>query len=94
MFCSTAASGDTIGGSMSGDPDVRYSVFENMAATAKALVVVNFGDHAESATATLAGDDGRKVEIAAPFEQGPPGETLPLSLDYSAPSLRRGGSSS
>ena len=70
---------DTLGGSMTGDADVRYSVFENMAATSKALVLVNFGNGPESATATLAGADGREVEIASPFEQDRKG-TLPLSL--------------
>jgi hypothetical protein len=70
---------DTIGGSLQGDPDVRYSVFENMAATTKALVVVNFGDHPEAANVTLAGGEGMDVEIAAPFEQDREGK-LPRSL--------------
>jgi len=70
---------DTIGGSVSGGPDVRYSVFENKNATQHALVLVNYGDQLESAQAALAGADGREVEISTPFEPDRKG-TLPLSL--------------
>jgi hypothetical protein len=70
---------DTIGGSVSGDPDVRYSVFENKDATARALVAVNYGDQPESAVANLPGADGREVEISAPFQADSKGK-LPLSL--------------
>jgi hypothetical protein len=70
---------DTIGGSVEGDKDVRYSVFENTAATARAMVVVNYGDRPETAKVIMAGADGRDVEIAAPFELDRKGK-LPLSL--------------
>jgi len=70
---------DTIGGTVSGGTDIRYSVFENSDATEKALVVVNFGDQPESATVNLKDADGREVEISAPFEADRKGK-LPLSL--------------
>ncbi len=68
-----------MGGSIEGDKDVRYSVFENYAATAKAMVVVNYGDQPETAKVTLEGADGREVEIAAPFEVDRKGK-LPLTV--------------
>ena len=74
---------DTIGGSVSGGADVRYSVFENNAATERALVVVNFGNQTEPAKVNLAGADGREVDISALFEADRKG-TLPLSLNIPA----------
>jgi hypothetical protein len=70
---------DSIGGSVEGDKDVRYSVFENNTATTKAMVVVNYGDRPETAKVAMAGADGRDVEIAAPFEADRKGQ-LPLTL--------------
>lgn len=70
---------DTIGGSVSGGADVRYSVFENADATARAVVVVNFGDKPEAAEVKLIGAEGREVEISAPFEKDRK-EKLPISL--------------
>jgi hypothetical protein len=70
---------DTIGASVSGGKDLRYSVFENSDATERAVVEVNFGNEPESATVSLAGDDGREVEVSAPFEADRKG-ALPLTL--------------
>jgi hypothetical protein len=70
---------DTIGASVQGGPDIRYSVFENSSATARAVVVVNFGDKPETAEVKLADAEGREVEISAPFEKDRK-EKLPLSL--------------
>jgi len=60
---------DTIGASVAGEADVRYSVFEDKDGTARACVVVNYGDRPESAEVSLKGAEGREVEISAPFEQ-------------------------
>jgi hypothetical protein len=72
---------DGIGATVSGGPDVRYSVFENMdPRAAAACVVVNYGDQPESAEVNLAGEAGREVEISAPFEEDRKAK-LPLKLN-------------
>ena len=70
---------DTIGAAVSGGPDVRYSVFQNISGTESAVVVVNFGDQQEPAEVNLTGVEGREVEISAPFETDRRGK-LPLTL--------------
>jgi len=72
---------DTLGASVSGDPDVRYSVFESsdLRSRARAWVVVNYGDRAESAVVSLTGAEGREVEIDAPFAADRKAK-LPLTL--------------
>lgn len=59
---------DTIGATVKGDPDIRYSVFQSTKADdpMEACVVVNFGDTAESAELTFDGVSG-DVIVATPF---------------------------
>lgn len=60
---------DTIGATVTGDPDIRYSVFDPLqpGSHGRACVVVNFGTAPESAEVHLDGLDG-EVTIATPFE--------------------------
>lgn len=60
---------DTMGATVKGDADIRYSVFEGMRAEDKgrACVVVNFGDGPERAEVGLDGMSG-EVTVAEPFE--------------------------
>jgi hypothetical protein len=72
---------DTLGATVNGDVDVRFSVFEPMdrGDSRRACVVVNCGDRDETAEVRFPGAEGHKVEISAPFE--PDREaTLPLHL--------------
>jgi hypothetical protein len=59
---------DTMGAAVTGDADIRYSVFKPLQAdrSGRACVVVNFGDAPESATIKLEGASG-EVTIATPF---------------------------
>ena len=61
---------DTIGATVKGGADIRYSVFKSFQPEAKgrACVVVNFGDDPETVEVNLEGIDG-EVTIAAPFQQ-------------------------
>ena len=70
---------DTLGASVTGEADVRYSVFENIGATARACVVVNYGDRPETAEVSLTGAEGREVEISLPFQEDYSAQ-LPLHL--------------
>jgi hypothetical protein len=70
---------DGIGASVSGDSDVRYSVFENANSTQRAVVVVNYGDREESARVNIPVAEGREVEISAPFQRDVR-QKLPVSL--------------
>jgi hypothetical protein len=58
---------DTIGATVQGGPDIRYSVFKSMDPDNKdvASVIVNFGDTPEAATVSMDGASG-EVVIAAP----------------------------
>jgi len=58
---------DMIGATVSGGPDIRYSVFKSMNPDNKdvASVIVNFGDAPESATLSIDGASG-EVVVAAP----------------------------
>jgi hypothetical protein len=71
---------DTVGATVQGDADIRYSVFRSTKANDRSLacVVVNFGDVAESAEVDLQGVSG-DIVIATPFnsEQG---AQLPVRL--------------
>jgi Domain of unknown function (DUF6259) len=74
---------DTIGATVQGGPDIRYSVFKSMNAKDGdvATVVVNFGDTPESATVSMDGASGNVV-IAAPDL---PDRTAALPLQISIP---------
>lgn len=71
---------DTMGATVKGDPDIRYSVFEPRQAESlgRACVVVNFGSAAESAEVHLDGLGG-EVIIATPFQPDRTA-TLPVKL--------------
>ena len=61
---------DTFDATVTGDTDVRYSVFKPMdgAGQRRASVVVNFGDHDETADVRFDGAEGREADVSAPFE--------------------------
>ena len=71
---------DTLGATVHGDADIRYSVFKSLQAgnTNRACVVVNFGDAPESADVKLDGESG-EVTLARPFQHDQTA-TLPLHL--------------
>lgn len=75
---------DTMGATVTGDPDIRYSVFEPLhpGEQGRACVVVNFGDKPESAAIHLDGLSG-EVTVAAPF-QADHRATLPVRLTVPA----------
>lgn len=58
------------GASVKADANVRYSVFEGMEShgSARACVVMNYGDRAQKAEVAVTGADGRDAEVSAPFE--------------------------
>ena len=60
---------DTMGATVKGDPDIRYSVFDPLKPDSKgrACVIVNFGTAPESAELHLDGMSG-EVTIATPFQ--------------------------
>jgi hypothetical protein len=60
---------DTMGATVKGDADIRYSVFNSLQPENKErdCVVVNFGDGPETAEIGLDGMSG-EVTVAAPFE--------------------------
>lgn len=72
---------DTIGATVQGGPDIRYSVFEGWKAADKsrACVVVNFGDEPEQAQVSF-DDESGQVSIAAPFHADRMAE-LPVHLE-------------
>ncbi len=74
---------DTIGATVQGGPDVRYSVFNLLPAKgeARACVVVNYGDNPESAEINLEGESG-DVNVAAPFS---PDRKATLPVQVSIP---------
>ena len=59
---------DTLGASVRGDADIRYSVFKSSQSSnpSRACVIVNFGDAPESVEVTFDGLDGA-VTVATPF---------------------------
>jgi hypothetical protein len=61
---------DTLGASVAGGPNIRYSVFRPMVMADKrrAVVVVNFGDREEKVEVKFDGVGDGAVEISAPFE--------------------------
>jgi hypothetical protein len=69
-----------MGATVTGDPDVRYSVFDPMQSDSRgrACVIVNFGNVPESAEVHLDGLEG-EVTIATPF-QADRTATLPVKL--------------
>jgi hypothetical protein len=71
---------DTMGATVQGGPDIRYSVFKSMDPNNKdvASVIVNFGDAPESATVTMDGASG-EVVVAAP-DLPERHATLPLQI--------------
>ena len=71
---------DTMGATVQGGPDIRYSVFKSMDANNKdvASVIVNFGDAPESATLNMEGLSGN-VTVATP-EQPDRRAMLPLQI--------------
>lgn len=75
---------DTMGATVTGDADIRYSVFEPMqpGGHARACVIVNFGDKPESAEVRMDGLSG-DVTVAAPF-QADRKATLPVKLTVPA----------
>ena len=77
---------DTIGATVQGGPDIRYSVFKSMDPNNNDLagVIVNFGDTPESAAVQMDGVSG-KVTIAAP---GEPNRQAALPLQVSIPPHR------
>jgi hypothetical protein len=60
---------DTIGASVQGGPDIRYSVFRSMQPSNHdvACVVVNFADSSQSAAVTIEGASG-EATVAMPFQ--------------------------
>ncbi len=78
---------DTMGATIKGDSDIRYSVFDPLEPDSKgrACVIVNFGDAPESAELQLEGMSG-EVTIATPF-QADRKATLPVRLAIPAHSL-------
>jgi hypothetical protein len=77
---------DTLGATVQGGAEIRYSVFEPLkaSATGRACVIVNFGDAPETAHVSLDGQSG-KVTIAAPFQ---PDRTAALPLELTIPPHR------
>jgi len=73
---------DTIGATVTGNLDIRYSVFTSLqpADKRKACVVVNFGDKDEVAAVTFDGPANQEVEICAPFEPNRK-DVLPIRLN-------------
>ncbi|MGB7266291.1 MAG: hypothetical protein WBC92_12320, partial [Terracidiphilus sp.] len=71
---------DTMGATVKGDPDIRYSVFDPLQTDSKgrACVIVNFGTAPESAELHLDGMSG-EVTIATPFHPDRKA-TLPVTL--------------
>jgi hypothetical protein len=71
---------DTMGASVTGDPDIRYSVFDPLqpGSRGRACVIVNFGSAPESAEVHLDGLEG-EVTIATPFQAGRTA-TLPVKM--------------
>jgi hypothetical protein len=71
---------DTMGATVHGGPDVRYSVFKPLEAgkSGEACVVVNFDTTPQTVTVSLDGLSGN-VEIATPFHDDRAG-TLPVRL--------------
>lgn len=71
---------DTMGATVTGDADIRYSVFDprQPGSHGRACVVVNFGSAPESAEVHLDGLDG-EVTIATPFQPNQKA-MLPLKL--------------
>lgn len=77
---------DTMGATVRGDEDIRYSVFKPLhGGSGQACVVVNFGDSPESAKVSFDGTGG-EVSIATPFHADRTGE-LPLHLTIPAHQL-------
>ena len=61
---------DTEEATVTGDADIRYSVFEPLhSGPAKAVVVVNYGPKGEHASVTVAGKEESAAEILTPFAQ-------------------------
>jgi hypothetical protein len=77
---------DTIGATVQGGPDIRYSVFNSMDPSKKDIgsVVVNFGDTPESAALSIDGASG-EVTIATPDQ---PDRQASLPLRVSIPAHR------
>jgi hypothetical protein len=77
---------DTIGATVHGGPDVRYSVFKSANPNDRdvASVIVNFGDMPESAALSIDGASGN-VTVAAP---GQPDRQASLPLRVSIPAHR------
>jgi hypothetical protein len=77
---------DSIGATVEGGQDIRYSVFKSMNPNNKnvASVIVNFGDTPESATVSMDGASG-EVVIAAPDQ---PDRHAALPLQISIPPHR------
>jgi len=75
---------DTLGATVAGDPDIRYSVFEPLRADGpgRACVVVNFGDKPESAEVRLDSLAG-EITVATPFQPDRKA-VLPLNLTVPA----------
>ena len=70
---------DTDGATVTGDADIRYSVFEPLhGGSAKAVVVVNYAPKAEHASVVVPGREDRAAEILTPFAQT---RTAKLPLD-------------
>ena len=78
---------DTLGASVRGDPDIRYSVFKSAQpnSPSQACVVVNFGDSPESAEINFEGVSG-SVVIATPFKPDRNAD-LPVRLSIPAHQL-------
>jgi hypothetical protein len=72
---------DTMGATVVGDADIRYSVFKSMDAkfAGLACVVVNFGDHDETAQISFPGIEDKKVDVSMPFKDDRKA-TWPLKL--------------
>ena len=74
---------DTMGATVTGDPDIRYSVFDPLHPDSgrRACVIVNFGSVPESAEVHLDGLGG-EVTIATPFQ---PDRTATLPVKVTIP---------
>ena len=75
---------DTMGATVTGDSDIRFSVFKPMepGSPGQACVVVNFGNRTENAEVSFPGLEGARVEVSMPFHQDR-WETLPFRLALS-----------